>query len=477
MKRLFTLFLILFSIQETKGQLMWERTEPEPTGNGHYIKVMVQDSLVFLYGFGHVSSPVSGYKIFYSCYNFNGKRKWFKYGPSFHFSSQEQLGDLIIDSDSMLAINRYYHETFKFDFQKIRMMTGDTLRASRFSALTALPIARINLLKEPDGSYSIAGSSNLVSFTKLDSAGKPVFSKVLPSNSINYPLSFLRKCNGNYVVDATRRLSIHPGHAIHPILIELNPKGDTVRTRTLILENPYFAEENQFKTLIQTRKGDFLISGGIDTIVDMGIGSHKYFVAKVDSHFKLKWKYTNKGVLKDYHINKISELADSSFALLASSSSNSNYAIIKISNAGNYISHTTYSSAFCNQGLTPFDWQILPDGSAVVAGRCKRGFTYVAKIAGVGQPAKLSCFPSVPPVKPDEPADTSTITPEPTKTPADLYVYDLTGRIVKKMVVMETDIAKIKIDLASQSISNGIYICKLINAEGKVIIKRILLLR
>jgi hypothetical protein len=487
MKRLFTLFLILFCLSEVKGQILWERIEKDTiTYRDHYTKLMVKDSLVYLSGIGYWNFYGNNYRSFYSCYNINGKLKWRKNGSDIPFNGG---GDLIIDSDSMLLTYRFNQTSFKIDWQKVRLATGDTLRSKRFTVPYSFRlIADGFIVKEPNGSYVIGGGGPAVS--KINNSGSPAWTKKYSwynsqTNAGYFDSNgFFRKSNGNYIMGGSRTFWSNNVTFGHPMLIEFKPNGDTLKTKTFILEHPQYYEESIYANLTQTRKGDFLFSGRIDTIIDNCNGCDaKYYVAKADAQFNLKWIYINKGILKDYYFLKVSELEDSSSVGVAISHVKGNYLIMHISKNGTYLAHKTYSNAFCNGSPMLWDWGILPDGTIIVAGKCKHhGYSYVARVTGFGPPAKPVTNNPVkpgssevlyPPLLEDESPEKPEAPEKP--LPADLFIYDLTGRIIKRLVVTEHDITKLKLDLPG--CSNGVYIYKLITQTGKVSTRKVVLLR
>jgi hypothetical protein len=490
MKRLFTLILILFcfiNAEKAKAQIIWERIEKDTvTYRDEYTKVIVKDSLMYLSGLGSWKS-VWNFKTFFSCYNFNGKLKWRKNGRDF---SRDYGYDFILDSDSLLLTYRF-NQNFKLDWLRTRMSTGDTLSPVQFTVPYSFwTIANGYIVKEPNGSYMIGGEGPTLS--RMNKTGIPVYTNRhiwynSTSNTGDFePNGFLLKSNGNYIMGGSQTMVINNVYASHSMLIEFKPNGDTLKTRTFILEHPQNYEDAIYSNLIQTRKGDILFCGRIDTIINNNSFDGKYFVTKTDEQFNLKWIYFNKGVLRNYLIDKVFELADSSFVVQASirNGSTGNYALINISKNGTYLSHKIYSNAFCNGLPMLFGCAILPDGTVIVAGKCKNhGYSYLARVTGFGPPAKVITvkpgfdgIPEVVPLPKDE-VPIETVIPEISKTPADLYIYDLTGRIVKKLVVTETDIAKISIDFTGYRISNGIYIYKLISQDGNVSTRKVLLLR
>ena len=299
--------------------------------------------------------------------------------------------------------------------------------------------------------------------------------------------SILQNAKGNYIYCGSRSFYSSTSNPItRPYLLELKPNGDTVRSKTLHIYSSNRHEGTMYwSKLVEVSDGGYLFSVIADSILNNKTYS---MVSQVDTQFNLKWNFMNTGVTKDYGILRTCELLDKSFVLLGvNKNGNGGFGIINISPTGQYLAHKFFQSSICTlSGPQVNEWKILPDGTIIIAGRCVNfGYSYVARVIGFGPPAKpinvLPVFDGKPEVVntllPNEEISIETIVPEMPATPADLYVYDLTGRIVKKMVVKETDIAKINIYLEGNRLSNGVYICKLIPAEGEVTIKRKLLLR
>jgi hypothetical protein len=468
---------------EVKAQILWERIEMDLVNyRDQYSKIIVKDSLIYLHGGGTWNNSGNFVKTFYSCYNISGKLKWRKNGRNIPYSSG---GDLIQDSDSLLLTYRIYSNSLKLGLQKINMRTGDTLPSVLvnlsfpYSSLTNGP-----MLKDANGAFTLVGDGPVL--TRLSNTGVPMWTKSyfrpLPGGSLEWDDlgDFIQLRNGGSLFGGSRRKQFGNSFAGHPILTEFKPNGDTLKTHKFVLENPFYYEEIFNTNLIQTRKGDFIFAGRIDTVFDNCVGCDvKYFVSKADPNFNLKWTYTNKGILKKYFIIRVAELADSSFALLANSYLDQSYAIIKISKNGQYVTHNTYFNSFCNGSPMLFDWKILPDGTVVVAGKCKNhGYSYLARVTGMGIPTVLGeneelnernkfsmdAFPN--PAKAT--ASISYSLPTSVRN-ADLQIYEIaTGKKVKQMKL------KIKAKLQEVSVADlnsGMYAYTLV-ADGVPIITK-----
>jgi hypothetical protein len=398
MKRLFTLILILFYFAEVKGQILWERMENNTnTLQDTYHKVLVKDSLIFLGG--KVGLPASNqYSVFYSCYNLNGKLKWKK--TFTRTSYNYDTDDFIIDTDSLLCVLSLDRNTHKYHLQNFKMLTGDTLarKVIHFPfGLSSMPYnIRGLLIKNSNNSYTTSWDGIGPTFTTVNSSGVPFFAKMTNWTTINPPIDysnqfgFLRKSNGNLITGVHTTKLLNNIKISHPILIELNSAFDTIRSRTFTLDLPQRNEVAINSNLIQTINGDYIFTGRIDTVINSGgnIGS-KHFVARTDALFNLKWIYYNDASLVDFYMTKVYELADGGVTVLANHNVNSNFAIIRINKNGKKLSHYIYSNVFCNGLLTLRDWKILADGTAIVTGKCKNGYTYLARIGSVGTPAVL----------------------------------------------------------------------------------------
>ena len=316
MKRLFTVFLLLFCFgisHEIKAQILWERIETDlVTYRDEYRKIIVKDSLIYLSGIGTWNNSGFNNKTFYSCYNTNGKLKWRKNGRNIYYYHS---ADLILDTDATLLTYRFNRNWFKLDILKIQTATGDTLPATQFTVPYSMNgITNGFMVKEPAGGYTIGGmlpGTSGPSFTRLSSSGSPSWSKrhnwYNSANGTGFSgyTDFKRKPNGNYVVLGDFITIPNFSHGEHPGLIEFKPNGDTLRTRKFVLEHPTFNEVTFYSGLSLLRDGGYLFSGRIDTIIDNCHGCDtKYFVARIDDQLKLKWTYINKGLLKDHHILK-----------------------------------------------------------------------------------------------------------------------------------------------------------------------------
>jgi hypothetical protein len=243
------------------------------------------------------------------------------------------------------------------------------------------------LLILPNGDYVIAGfaasTNNFNQYyflQKIDSSGNEIWHKEYAYYAYQCDLILNKK--GNFVLSGINANIADPN--FHPYLIEVTPDGDSIGSKSIVIDDINYQEYNYhlYNNMIQTSDGGYALSGYIDSS-SYQIG----FIAKTDSAFNLKWTYLHRSPLnpiKNVLARKIVELEDSSIVLLGKEDTAGKFMAVKVNKNGQFLSKKSFLSSI-SAYIHPYDWTFLNDGSAVVIG-IGSGGAYLARIGNVGKP-------------------------------------------------------------------------------------------
>ena len=386
----FILICICFLINSNifSQTIVWERKysfSPNSPESFNSITFSSDSSNIIAYGIGGADS-----KIYFVNYDLNGNIIWTKPG----LSNVVWSGDI-----ARLNNGGYLYSTFKSNgffgatdiiLQRISSL-GDTLPKWKFGdGISYHHSGKILLL--PDGSILNAVTDDgSFSLLKVSSAGNGLWLKSYPHggppNDVCYEVEVNR--TGNYLLLGKQIFLAAPLYS-HPKIIEVNPYGDSIRSKVITIKQSNVQETVDFANLLQTSRGEYVFTANIDTLnnTDQLIGRFGS-ITKLDSSFNKKWTTVLRPSLGNYYAAaRAFEMKDSSYLVLACHDIidgwKNTFDIFKISVNGNIISKKSFTSAICDSIIVN-DMLLLNDSSVVVSGECgKSQGSYIARINKIG---------------------------------------------------------------------------------------------
>ena len=437
-KLLIVLFLALFVMPFLSAQnLLWEQTRffnPDSvTRQESYSSAIWWDNdKIITLGIS------SSFSYFLDIYSTSGKYIQTINGVSGNIGAYGGLGLLRNKSGEVI----YHGQIFNYsNFSGINLLlqkltnNGDTLPRQVYGSDNSNIVFKI---KEDttDNSLITSGwgttsnSAAFMSLGKLNSQLQQVWLKPYPKiglDTVVYCGNVVFKDNGNYVASGNFEITSKNFH--HPYLLEINNKGDTMRSKILIIRNKNIKEDGYKRGLTYTADKGFLFLATIDTFMtNKDIPGQIGAVVKLDSNFKTQWvNYLISGS-NTVDPNNIVELADSSYLIMAVENKffgdyYTKTSLYKISKSGTLISKWYLPSTICKIPLGRFIFS-LNDSSIVIFGSCGENKGYIARIGKVGNPMHPDPRPA-PYIAPPEP-------PEPP-------IYTISSLIIPNLITPNND--------------------------------------
>jgi hypothetical protein len=214
---------------------------------------------------------------------------------------------------------------------------------------------------------------------RVDTSGNLIFLKEYPYGSIGADIAsdLILNAKGNFVL-AGYSFSYATGFGTdHRKLMEINPDGDTVRTKLIVIKGNRYNENNYFSaTLFETSEKKYVLCSSVDSLnaSNQVVGS-KAVVTLLDTNFNIIWST----FLPGFGLPpKAKEFSDSTFVVLMADGSNKIY-FYRLNKNGNIIYSKVLSSSICSNDLAIGDLKFLEDSSIVAVGACSLQ-SYIVKI-------------------------------------------------------------------------------------------------
>ncbi|MFN8322383.1 MAG: T9SS type A sorting domain-containing protein [Chitinophagales bacterium] len=359
--------------------------------------------------------------------------------------------------------------------------TLDTVTVNEYYTPNTYLFAGMKMLQYSDGNYFITGvktdsiqnNANVV-LVKIDSSGNRLWEKVYNSAMRDYAQSITKLNNGNLLLGAFRSdINLTNEHA-NTWLIEVDTGGTLIRQWFDPSDSTYTAEG-----LLQTQDGGF-IYGAQKKFIQIGnTVAYINTVVKMDSFFNKQWTFKT-GYRSIYSgVSDIEVLDDGSFVAcgqLFSLDYDTTVLygwIVKLDIGGNVVWEKLYLGINASQTLNFLtDIDVLPDGSLIAVGQCQNP----GQIPGqVGWFLKLdsngceveNCLvgiedqPQAPEggfnnqlqIQPNPASDRVWLEVEPGMLGGELKLYDISGRLMKKLMV-----EALQFVVEVSDLSKGVYV-------------------
>ncbi|MBX9852723.1 MAG: hypothetical protein K2X86_13335 [Cytophagaceae bacterium] len=228
----------------------------------------------------------------------------------------------------------------------------------------------------PEGGFLASGLREssfdyYLSLMKLDSLGNKLWHKKYRDGASTSDVVINRK--GNYLLRASAAdqpfLSVY-----HHYFLEVNPNGDSVRSKYLIVHADSVDEDIYYAGnwgMIQNEDGDYVFTLSIDSVqTRLGTILDRYIaVVMMDTLFNIKWRlYLNKGTGGLYYPTRIIELRDSTYVFISINTQpeSNQFFFYKISKTGQVLSQKTFTSSICSK-VKINEIKLLADSSLIIS--------------------------------------------------------------------------------------------------------------
>jgi hypothetical protein len=281
-------------------------------------------------------------------------------------------------------------------FQRWRP-SGDTLPA-RVYRNAAVGDFATQVLPQPGGGWAIGSfrgfsSDQAFSLRYVDSTGTQLGPERRFASSLNSFGTLLAPgpAPGTLVLAGSSSTGGAPPLTVHPLLVQLNAAGDSVRAGQYVLTSGQLQQEevsNTFNNVLRTADGGYAFTVLIDSA-----GYKLGALVKANAQFVRQWACVVRSgqpysaLHRGIQVKTVRETADGGFVFLAAayvaSSANSRFDLFRVSAAGRLVRRVAVVSV-CSEPV-PYDLRLLPDSSAIVVGYCGSD-AYLARIGGVAAP-------------------------------------------------------------------------------------------
>jgi hypothetical protein len=371
----FVFLFILFLSKANCQNIVWEKTVSYSSNPSAFNSMDITNDKKIVAG-GNINSGDTAYLCKFDT---SGIVIWTKLGyvgksnSGDKYIKQLKSGNLIYTTDALNGIGA---------IQKLNA-SGDTLPHWEYGD-TGSTTSFFQTIELPGGQLISAAIHNgNFALLKIDTSGNFISLKEYPYGSIGNDQSWdlILNSKGNFVLTGHSFSYITGYGASHRKLMEINPDGDTIRTKLIVIKDKNINEDDYFfSQLIETSRKKYLLCSSVDSLdasnqIVGSIGA----VTLLDTNFNIIWST----FLPGFGLPpKAKELSDSSFVVLATDGLNNKIYFYKLDKNGNIIYSKYLPSSICSTDLGFCDFKILGDSSIIAVGACTL-HPYIIKINNI----------------------------------------------------------------------------------------------
>ena len=268
--------------------------------------------------------------------------------------------------------------TDEVDMYLSRYSSAGTLRWSRPIGYIPSPEHATDFIELPDGDLILAatqrdsvgaGFSTCFLIYRLDSLGNTRWRKAWCGNAYNL-LNLVATPDSNFIAQGISIIgSVAQGLSSHPFFVKFDHNGDTLFTRSVIMEQLGESEVvhysiNHFRG---TSDGGYLLTGMIS---QTGTGHKRPFLLRLDAQLRKVWHFSEPlpSAFADVWFTQPIEQQDSSILVLATELQLSNqYRVLRFNASGSIVNTYTFASAFSLR-MYPFNMIYVRNGNYFISG-------------------------------------------------------------------------------------------------------------
>ncbi len=470
----------------TKAQTLFSKNYDEGRPVLLFSSVETVNNKFYVIGTSGENGVLSNYdRIFYGIIDANGIMiQHIDIYDSVPKGYSAYLNALTKDSIGNLFYTGYsFDSTAKANFVKINTATDDIVLKEYYTPNTyafygskVLYVGYDCFITGVRTDLTINSADNIL--IKIDTNGNRLWQKQYGANNrLEYARSLVNLQNRNLMIGSFRSDFNQTNEKANTWLLEVDTGGNVVRQWFDPSDSTYVAEG-----LRQTQDGGFIYGAQKRVYQVAGSLGFTATVVKMDSNFNKQWVYEG-GVLGTYTgVVDIEPLPDGGY-VACGNYSNKEAWVIKFTETGQVVWLRKY------MGLTDTtatwnllsDIDILPDGGFIAVGQCQRivnpnnltpqvgwflkldsnGCEVENCLVGINDPQPYKDdFSSQIQIQPNPASDKVWVEAEPGMLGGELKIYDVSGRLVKQLMV-----EALQFGLEVSELSKGVYVIS-IEHEG-----------